>query len=379
MLFYKTSKKLILSIFISFQALLSVLIHFMGCFLPKDLTSEFYDTNSLKSAIIPNNLPSFLFKTMPKIPQNSRIYHETIKILTYNILADAYIGPNFSYCDQNYLDFSYRGPQILKIIDNLSPDILCLQEVDHYKDFYLPGLSRKYEVFEEKRGGFQAKDGLITAFCKKTYIFLRKTVISYDNEVSQELFDSIELQNRFRKGNKALILELKSRETHEKYIIVNTHLHWDPKDEDVKLFQMVQLLKHLENRYKKHEKLIICGDFNSLPDSDQIQLILKEKPVELQIKGFWKKKIRNLKYKSAYSKYRQKNTRNYHPSFTNYTRNFKGNLDYIFYAKKSPLQLKRLLKLPKSGEISENIALPNKYWPSDHLPLMAEFKVEKNP
>ena len=351
----------------------------MGCFLPKCLSRGFSDPRSphSRASFLADSFPSFQFKTIPslfpQIPQDSMIYHETLRILTFNVLADAYIGESFSYCDRAYLEFSYRGPQVMRILENLSPDIICLQEVDHYKDFYFPRLSHNYEVFEEKRTG--GEDSLIIAFFKKNFIFLKKTVISYDNEVSEELFETSQLQDRFRKGNKALILEIQSSRTKEKYIVVNTHLHWDPKEEDVKLFQMVQLLKYLENRYSRKEKLVICGDFNSLPDSRQIQLLLKEKT---QITDFWKKKHRNLKFRSAYSKYRQKNQRSEHPSFTNYTGNFKGVLDYIFYSRKSPLLLKRILKIPKSGELRENIAIPNRKWPSDHLPLLAEFSVEKN-
>ena len=64
-----------------------------------------------------------------------------------------------------------------------------------------------------------------------------------------------------------------------------------------------------------------------------------------------------------------------HPSFTNLTANFKGNLDYIFYNKRSKLELKRVLKIPKRKEL---VALPNKNWSSDHLPIMAEFLIESD-
>jgi 2',5'-phosphodiesterase len=55
--------------------------------------------------------------------------------------------------------------------------------------------------------------------------------------------------------------------------------------------------------------------------------------------------------------------------YTNYTRDFKGVIDYIFYDFTS-LQIAEKEKLPSETELAQEIALPNSKFPSDHVPLI---------
>ena len=356
----------------------------MGCFFHKNPILESSEESPLLPEFTTNR--SFQYKSMPSLlpisSQASQSFHETLKILTFNILADSYISTNFSYCDKNYIDFTYRGPQILHIIESLNADIICLQEVDHYKDFYQSPLSKTYELYEEKRGLIGSKDGLLTGFKRNSYKLQKKVIIYYDNYVTADLFDGVFDYERYKKGNIALILELISSKSNEKFIIVNTHLHWDPKEEDVKKFQTLMLFSHLQSNYERKDRVFICGDFNSLPDSEQISILQKESFIDFSsnLKKIIKKlpfQRKSLAFRSAYSRYRQRKTKNLHPAFTNYTSSFKGVLDYIFYSRRSNVELRKLLKIPKSKALSDGVALPNKEWPSDHLPLMAEFIIEK--
>lgn len=61
------------------------------------------------------------------------------------------------------------------------------------------------------------------------------------------------------------------------------------------------------------------------------------------------------------------------PKFTNYTGDYKGCLDYIFYENEH-LEKIRTVPLPEEAVLSRNIALPSLYFPSDHLALVADFK-----
>ena len=58
-----------------------------------------------------------------------------------------------------------------------------------------------------------------------------------------------------------------------------------------------------------------------------------------------------------------------HPLFTNYTPDFAGTIDYIFYSKH--FMINKILKIPEEKEIKDS--LPNKMFPSDHLRLFCEF------
>ena len=66
------------------------------------------------------------------------------------------------------------------------------------------------------------------------------------------------------------------------------------------------------------------------------------------------------------------------PRFTNYTVDFNGAIDYMFYTGDS-LVTSAVLELPDESDIlRRNIsALPNAEWSSDHIALMAEFRFFK--
>lgn len=58
---------------------------------------------------------------------------------------------------------------------------------------------------------------------------------------------------------------------------------------------------------------------------------------------------------------------------TNYTANFKAVLDYIMIDS-DHLTADRVVPLPSVEEVSEFVALPSPYFPSDHLALVADIK-----
>lgn len=60
-----------------------------------------------------------------------------------------------------------------------------------------------------------------------------------------------------------------------------------------------------------------------------------------------------------------------HPLYTNFTDNFKDTIDYIFHSKF--LTVDKILKLPDYEELAFEDFLPSSKFPSDHLPLYAEF------
>lgn len=59
--------------------------------------------------------------------------------MTWNVLADCYsIGQSTK--DLSILEWTYRKNHIERFVTASKADILCLQEIDHYKDFYEPFL-----------------------------------------------------------------------------------------------------------------------------------------------------------------------------------------------------------------------------------------------
>jgi len=60
--------------------------------------------------------------------------------------------------------------------------------------------------------------------------------------------------------------------------------------------------------------------------------------------------------------------------FTNCIGTFESILDYIFYEKEL-FELEKVIDLPSVEKCKENVALPSKYIPSDHLALIFEFLI----
>eukprot|EP01016_Furgasonia_blochmanni_P042187 TRINITY_DN5572_c0_g1_i10.p2 TRINITY_DN5572_c0_g1~~TRINITY_DN5572_c0_g1_i10.p2 ORF type:complete len:137 (-),score=20.18 TRINITY_DN5572_c0_g1_i10:80-490(-) len=87
-----------------------------------------------------------------------------------------------------------------------------------------------------------------------------------------------------------------------------------------------------------------------------------------------------LSLKSAYQDYTAKSTKleqpnekiDRHPPYTNYTPNFKGTIDFIFYADQrfSPIDLKQI---PDEKTLTGIQGCPSHLYPSDHFPLMVTF------
>lgn len=60
-------------------------------------------------------------------------------------------------------------------------------------------------------------------------------------------------------------------------------------------------------------------------------------------------------------------------NLTNYTSGFKAVLDYIFIDS-GRLNVDRVISMPSVDEMSEFVALPSVYFPSDHVALVADLK-----
>ena len=64
------------------------------------------------------------------------------------------------------------------------------------------------------------------------------------------------------------------------FIVANTHLHSKPSVPYIRLFQMALLVRHVEGlvlRYKETEGktacVLLCGDFNSTPNTGLIEYL----------------------------------------------------------------------------------------------------------
>ncbi|KAL4499815.1 hypothetical protein ABPG72_015164 [Tetrahymena utriculariae] len=320
---------------------------------------------------------------MDNINKKNQAISNQISITSYNILADLYTDPwYFPYCPKQYLNFDYRKWKIVEEIKLINSDIVCLQETDHIEDFY-------YQQFQEL--GYQIQyalkpyrtEGILIMFKKDKFKMISEHAISFDNEIP-DTFN----KKHYQRNNNALIIQLKNLNSDLKIVIANTHLFWNPQNEEVKLLQTAQLLQYLTKNYKEDENIVLCGDFNSMPSSNVIKYITDKKEphlsrVEKQFSKYVLIKdmmaIHNMfsemnliNLKSSYDDYLEAGK---HPQFTNYTKNFKGTLDYIFYnPNMKQLQWSNVRQIPVDL-IKKEQGLPSQHYPSDHLPITSIFDI----
>ncbi|XP_071996248.1 protein angel homolog 2 isoform X2 [Engystomops pustulosus] len=190
-------------------------------------------------------------------------------VMSYNILSQDLLEDNsglYSHCRRPYLFWNYRLPNILRELQDMNADILCLQEVqeDHYEEQIKPRLEALGYACEYKSRTGTKPDGC--AICFKSDKFKLKLVkpVEYFRR-------NIALLDR---DNIGLVLMLQP-ETKQKdapmICVANTHLLYNPRRGDIKLTQLAILLAEITRVAQVQDSrfypIVLCGDFNSVPGS----------------------------------------------------------------------------------------------------------------
>lgn len=217
----------------------------------------------------------------------------------------------------------------------------------------------------------------------------------------------------------AVVAFLENRATGSRLIVGNVHVFWNPAFTDVKLVQVAILMESISKFANKWAKfpactdkkmyqftngdgedekepqealeepgpsmeysdgaqipLLLCGDFNSMPQSGIYELIvqgnLSNSHADLGSRhygNFTRDGISHpFSLKSSYSAINEL-------AFTNYTPNFVGVLDYIWYSTNT-LQVVGLLGNIDKDYLTRVPGFPNYHFPSDHVALYAAYIVK---
>ena len=354
--------------------------------------------------------------------------------MSYNILCDKYATTaQYGYTSSKDLAWDYRKSRILDEIRSHNADIVCLQEIDResFDDYFRRELS-----VNDYRGVFWPKsraktmaekdaklvDGCATFYKGTKFIMLEKALVDFANIAINRLDMKGEHDTFNRvmpRDHIAVLTFLENRMTGSRLIMGNAHLLWDPEYADVKLVQVAILMEQITKfaeKWSKHPPcvdkaifrhseaengteavddlhlepgpsldyssgpqipLVICGDFNCAENSGVYELITKGSVpgnhVDMGNRGYGNftrdGMAHPFKLSSAYDKPEQ-------ISFTNYTPNFTGILDYIWYSTNA-FQVRELLGNVDEDYLRRVPGFPNHYFPSDHLALKADFTVNQ--
>lgn len=342
-------------------------------------------------------------------------------VMCYNVLCDKYATRQmYGYCPGWALSWDYRKKAILDEIRHYSADIISLQEIEteQFYSFFLQELkndgfegifspkSRAKTMGENER---KFVDGCAIFFRSSKFSLIKEHLIEFNQLAMANAEGSDNMLNRVMpKDNIGLAALLKVKENawdsmtdvnqiSQPLLVCTAHIHWDPEFCDVKLIQTLMLSNELKtiideashsfrpgHKYDSNSvQLLLCGDFNSLPDSGVIEFLGKGR-VSMDHQDF-----KELGYKPCLQRLLSSDTSEYTHSFklasaysedimphTNYTFDFKGIIDYIFYTKTGMVPLGLLG--PVSNEwLRENkvVGCPHPHIPSDHFPLLVELEL----
>ena len=239
-----------------------------------------------------------------------------------------------------------------------------------------------------------------------------------------------------KKHNIVLSVLLKSRDLPNHYLLVaTTHLYYHPKGDHIRLVQVAIMLNFLKSKLEAYKQqlgqdaviaTLVTGDFNSCPCIAAYEYMVRGwvkcthkdwmvyKFAELpQCQCAMKQRVHKeessdsddevdaadtaesvpmttgttvgspLRLKRRFSTVDDFKGLDLNHSFhfvnacgtshvTNYTLGYSGILDYIFIDS-DHLSKDRTIPLPSHREMSEFVALPSVYFPSDHLSLIADL------
>ena len=204
---------------------------------------------------------------------NSPIHHDAeyphVRIMSYNILADHYAQEHaqelYASVPWAALEWTSRADMIAKEVAHWDPDVVCFQEVDHYKHLQALLKPHGYKgVYTQRTGG--RPDGLA--------LFWRRS------RFTAEVFKGLEFASMNLKDNVCQLIVLRSKEESSvALLIANIHVLFNPKRGDIKLAQVRTMLESAHSLVSGLPTgpcpVVVCGDFNSAAGSPIYEFVLR--------------------------------------------------------------------------------------------------------
>ncbi|XP_056593719.1 nocturnin isoform X2 [Triplophysa dalaica] len=287
-----------------------------------------------------------------------------IRVMQWNVLAQA-LGEgmdSFVKCPLDALNWPERKYLILEEILTHKPDILCLQEVDHYFDMFQPILaSLGYQssfcpkpwspcLDVENNNG---PDGCALFFNHKRFQLINTT--------------NLRLSAMMLKTNQvAIVATLRCQATRRAFCVAVTHLKARSGWEVLRSAQGSDLLLNLRNiaqsvgteeNGNSDVPMIVCGDFNAEPTEDVYRNFATS---SLGLDSAYKHLSTDGKTEPPYTTWKIR------PSGESC-----HTLDYVWYSH-TAFHVHAVLDFPTPEQIGPN-RLPSYNYPSDHLSLVCDL------
>lgn len=348
-----------------------------------------------------------------------------LKIMTYNVLAQALVRRHLFPTSGNALKWLYRGPAIVDEIKHYDCDIVCFQEVDEGSLLISALADLGYTTNFHKHAS--KRHGLMIAF--KKILFQKNTFrfINYDGV--KQLPNSVETLNVgqiMALDFLPLVVEKYPYLQSKSVLIGTNHLYWHPNG-CYERTRQTAIAKQEMHAFERDLKAIspessfykfFAGDFNLEPfdppyllmrnlgctdkdrkvlydsinwfqnriDSEDEQLQFKQPAdcdyvdpvpmVEAVEQAHAKTNIEVHSALECYSRVDSENSQHHgEPLYSNWAHAWRGLLDYIFIMGTPNYRVVEVLRMPPAKELGDE-GLPQLHkYPSDHLSVAATIEL----
>jgi len=173
---------------------------------------------------------------------------EELTIVSYNI---RYYNDN---CDHGKRHWYVRAPYVLRMIEKLQPDVLCLQEVHPPQYAYL----KKHLAGYDSVIGYREERGVHSEACPIFYNAARFTLL---DSGTFWLSDTPDVQSKFEDSWHYRIASFAKLRDADGTVFTVFNTHPDYRIEDVRIRQLRVLADRIE---KTEGKVIVTGDMNAV-------------------------------------------------------------------------------------------------------------------
>ncbi|XP_050419714.1 nocturnin-like isoform X1 [Adelges cooleyi] len=281
---------------------------------------------------------------------------KNVRVLQWNILSQA-LGQNmdnFYRCPLEALEWNNRRCALLEEMLTHEPDVMCLQEVDHFDFFNRALATQSYTgIFQPKPRSpaiampdNNGPDGCAIFYNNNKYEF---------HEKFEHNFYHLSTSN-CRSAQVALLVVLIDKVSGNKFCVATAHLksRKGGKEACLRNNQGKDLLSFV-SEHAKNCPTIITGDFNAAPYEPVYETMCSYP--EFKLNSAYKEPGEEPKFTSWKIRQREGDC--------------KETLDYIFYTPEY-LTIRSILAMPKEENVHKD-RTPSLLYPSDHFSLIADF------
>ncbi|KAG9154183.1 hypothetical protein Leryth_000645 [Lithospermum erythrorhizon] len=205
-------------------------------------------------------------------------------ILSYNILADylatTHRGKLYYHIPRQFLDWQWRKRSIAFELGLWSADILCFQEVDKFEELEELLKPRGYTGIWKMRTG-DPVDGCAIFWRTSRFKLLYEESIEFNKYGLRDNVAQICVMEQSTGciSNNYEPDSTTSQRPHNKIVVCNIHVLFNPKRGEIKLGQVRELLHRADAVSKLWDEapVVLCGDFNSTPKSPLYNFIEEQK------------------------------------------------------------------------------------------------------